>query len=129
MAASSSATACFLSPCPPPRRPSHSLRHLACAAADKPAGASRSLSLPSPSPWPRRLAELVPAEVGRVLSSAAGSLVVTLASAALILGDAGAASAFVVATPRKLQADELATVRLFQDNTPSVVYITNLAVR
>ena len=35
----------------------------------------------------------------------------------------------MVATPRKLQADELATVRLFQENTPSVVYITNLAVR
>ncbi|TVU20273.1 hypothetical protein EJB05_36476, partial [Eragrostis curvula] len=124
-AASSSATACFLSPCSAPRRPRHSLRHLACAAA-KPACASRSpLALPSSSPW-----QLVPAEAaGRLLSSAAGSLIVALASAALILGDAGAASAFVVATPRKLQADELATVRLFQENTPSVVYITNLAVR
>ncbi|KAJ0254089.1 Protease Do-like 1 [Hirschfeldia incana] len=39
------------------------------------------------------------------------------------------AAAFVVSTPRKLQTDELATVRLFQENTPSVVYITNLAVR
>ncbi|XP_057854420.2 protease Do-like 1, chloroplastic isoform X1 [Cryptomeria japonica] len=39
------------------------------------------------------------------------------------------ANAFVVTSPRKLQTDELATVRLFQDNTPSVVYITNLAVR
>lgn len=38
------------------------------------------------------------------------------------------ANAFVV-TPRKLQTDELATVRLFKENTPSVVYITNLAVR
>jgi hypothetical protein len=66
---------------------------------------------------------------GRLLSSAAGSLIVALASASLVLGDAGAASAFVVSTPRKLQADELATVRLFQENTPSVVYITNLAVR
>jgi hypothetical protein len=28
-----------------------------------------------------------------------------------------------------LQSDELATVRLFQENTPSVVYITNLAVK
>ncbi|KAK3137962.1 hypothetical protein QOZ80_5AG0362630 [Eleusine coracana subsp. coracana] len=126
---SSSATACFLSPCPPLRRPRHSLRHLVCAAAAKPASASRPLALPSPSPLPRRLAELVPAEAGRLLSSAAGFLIVALASAALILGDAGAASAFVVATPRKLQADELATVRLFQENTPSVVYITNLAVR
>ncbi|OEL38566.1 Protease Do-like 1, chloroplastic [Dichanthelium oligosanthes] len=133
-ASSSSATACFLSsPCPLPRRPRHFLRHLACAAATKPAPAassSCSLAVPSPWPWPRRLGELVPAEAaGRLLSSAAGSLIVALASAALILGDAGAASAFVVATPRKLQADELATVRLFQENTPSVVYITNLAVR
>ncbi|CAN6327235.1 unnamed protein product [Urochloa humidicola] len=139
-AASSSATACFLSsPCPPPRRPRHFIRHLACAAATKPAPApaasspsssSRSLALPTPAPWPRRLGELVPADAaGRLLSSAAGSLIVALASAALILGDAGAASAFVVSTPRKLQADELATVRLFQENTPSVVYITNLAVR
>ena len=39
------------------------------------------------------------------------------------------ASAFVVSTPKKLQTAELATVRLFQENTPSVVYITNLAVR
>lgn len=39
------------------------------------------------------------------------------------------ANAFVVTPPRKLQTDELATVRLFQENTPSVVYITNLAVR
>ncbi|KAF8726737.1 hypothetical protein HU200_019207 [Digitaria exilis] len=146
-AASSSATAaCFLSsPSPPPRRPRHFLRHLACAGASRPAPAAsssssslpRSLALPSPAParapwtWPRGLGELVvPTEAaGRLLSSAAGSVIVALASAALILGDAGAASAFVVATPRKLQSDELATVRLFQENTPSVVYITNLAVR
>jgi len=134
-AAASSAAACFLSPLPPPRRPRHFLRHLARAAATKPAPASASassLALPSPWPWARlrRLRELVPAEAaGRLLSSAAGSLIVALASASLVLGDAGAASAFVVSTPRKLQADELATVRLFQENTPSVVYITNLAVR
>lgn len=48
-------------------------------------------------------------------------------SASLFLADVDSASAFVVATPRKLQSDELATVRLFQENTPSVVYITNLA--
>lgn len=35
----------------------------------------------------------------------------------------------MVTAPRKLQNDELATVRLFQENTPSVVYITNLAAR
>eukprot|EP00244_Chara_vulgaris_P011866 TRINITY_DN6023_c0_g1_i1.p1 TRINITY_DN6023_c0_g1~~TRINITY_DN6023_c0_g1_i1.p1 ORF type:complete len:347 (+),score=54.84 TRINITY_DN6023_c0_g1_i1:41-1042(+) len=31
--------------------------------------------------------------------------------------------------PRRLQADELQTVTLFRESTPSVVYITNLAVR
>ncbi|KAJ6800812.1 protease Do-like 1, chloroplastic [Iris pallida] len=51
-------------------------------------------------------------------------------SLSLFVSDAGPASAFVVtSSPRKLQRDELATVRLFQENTPSVVYITNLAVR
>ncbi|KAJ6803291.1 protease Do-like 1, chloroplastic [Iris pallida] len=50
-------------------------------------------------------------------------------SLTLLVSDAGPASAFVVTSPRKLQTDELATVRLFQENTPSVVYITNLAVR
>ncbi|XP_019183541.1 PREDICTED: protease Do-like 1, chloroplastic [Ipomoea nil] len=50
-------------------------------------------------------------------------------SLSLFLADVDAASAFVVTPPRKLQTDELATVRLFQENTPSVVYITNLAAR
>lgn len=50
-------------------------------------------------------------------------------SATLFVTDIDSASAFVVTTPRKLQNDELATVRLFQENTPSVVYITNLAAR
>ncbi|CAI0456108.1 unnamed protein product [Linum tenue] len=50
-------------------------------------------------------------------------------SLSLFLADVDSAAAFVVTTPRKLQADELATVRLFQENTPSVVYITNLAVK
>ncbi|CAH9083418.1 unnamed protein product [Cuscuta europaea] len=50
-------------------------------------------------------------------------------SLSLFLADVDAASAFVVTSPRKLQTDELATVRLFQENTPSVVYITNLAAR
>ncbi|KAM7279447.1 hypothetical protein ACFE04_006581 [Oxalis oulophora] len=48
-------------------------------------------------------------------------------SFSLFFADVDSASAFVVTTPRKLQTDELATVRLFQENTPSVVYITNLA--
>ncbi|GLJ12605.1 hypothetical protein SUGI_0194470 [Cryptomeria japonica] len=39
------------------------------------------------------------------------------------------ADAYVVASPRKLQTEELSTVNLFKDSTPSVVYITNLAVR
>ncbi|KAM0938117.1 putative peptidase Do [Dioscorea sansibarensis] len=68
-----------------------------------------------------------------LLSAARDSLFVLVASLALsvsvFVSDAGSAAAFVVTTPRKLQSDELATVRLFQENTPSVVYITNLAVR
>ncbi|KAM7509128.1 hypothetical protein LguiA_019581 [Lonicera macranthoides] len=50
-------------------------------------------------------------------------------SLSLFVVDVDSASAFVISTPRKLQTDELATVRLFQENTPSVVYITNLASR
>ncbi|XP_010925542.2 protease Do-like 1, chloroplastic [Elaeis guineensis] len=66
-------------------------------------------------------------------SSVAESLFVLLASLTLsfsiFISDVGPANAFVVTTPRKLQSDELSTIRLFQENTPSVVYITNLAVR
>ncbi|XP_030953956.1 protease Do-like 1, chloroplastic [Quercus lobata] len=66
-------------------------------------------------------------------SAALDSLLLLCASLALsislFVGDVDSASAFVVSTPRKLQTDELATVRLFQENTPSVVYITNLAVK
>ncbi|CAD6251647.1 unnamed protein product [Miscanthus lutarioriparius] len=117
VAAASSATACFLSPLPPPRHPRHFLRHLTRAAATKPTPASASsLALPSPWPWARLwwLYKLVPAEAtGRLLSSDMGSLIVALASASLVLGDAGAASTFMVSTPRKLQANELATMRLF----------------
>ncbi|KAI3704787.1 hypothetical protein L1987_75016 [Smallanthus sonchifolius] len=61
------------------------------------------------------------------------SCVVFCTSVALSLSvfvtDVDTAAAFAVATPRKLQTDELATVRLFQENTPSVLYITNLASR
>ncbi|CAN6702710.1 unnamed protein product [Malus baccata var. baccata] len=66
-------------------------------------------------------------------SSGLESLLILCASAALSLSlfiaDVDPASAFVVTPPRKLQSDELATVQLFQENTPSVVYITNLAAR
>lgn len=50
-------------------------------------------------------------------------------SCSFFLADVHSASAFVVTSPKKLQSDELATVRLFQENTPSVVYITNLAAK
>ncbi|KAL3526419.1 hypothetical protein ACH5RR_011075 [Cinchona calisaya] len=51
-------------------------------------------------------------------------------SCSLFVADVAPASAFVsTTTPRKLQTDELATVRLFRENTPSVVYITNLAAK
>ena len=39
------------------------------------------------------------------------------------------ALAELVASPRRLLPDELATVQLFNESTPSVVYITNLAAR
>uniref|UniRef100_A0A1D1YYI2 Protease Do-like 1, chloroplastic n=1 Tax=Anthurium amnicola TaxID=1678845 RepID=A0A1D1YYI2_9ARAE len=68
-----------------------------------------------------------------LLSSVLDSLYVLAASAAISLSvlavDAGSASALVAYPNRRLQTDELATVRLFEQNTPSVVYITNLAVR
>ncbi|CAM8995384.1 unnamed protein product [Rhodiola kirilowii] len=50
-------------------------------------------------------------------------------SCSILMTDVHSAGAFVVTTPRKLQTDERATVRLFQENTPSVVYITNLAAK
>jgi len=57
------------------------------------------------------------------------SMAAILSILTLNVVDTADADAFVVTPARKLQADELATVRLFQENTPSVVYITNLAVR
>ncbi|MCL7033745.1 hypothetical protein MKW94_013390 [Papaver nudicaule] len=71
--------------------------------------------------------------INKDLSSFKDSLFILCTSLALAfslyLTDVDPALAFVVTSPRKLQTDELATVRLFQENTPSVVYITNLAVR
>ncbi|RZC61615.1 hypothetical protein C5167_023375 [Papaver somniferum] len=71
--------------------------------------------------------------IDKDLSSFKDSLFILCTSLALsfslYLTDVDPALAFVVTSPRKLQTDELATVRLFQENTPSVVYITNLAVR
>lgn len=68
-----------------------------------------------------------------LLSSALDSVFIfcssVVLSLTLFLTGVDPASAFVVTPPRKLQTDELATVRLFQENTPSVVYITNLAVK
>ncbi|XVF58081.1 hypothetical protein PTKIN_Ptkin07bG0033300 [Pterospermum kingtungense] len=68
-----------------------------------------------------------------IVSSAFDSLFILCTSLAisfsLFVTDVGPASALIQTPPRKLQTDELATVRLFQDNTPSVVNITNLAVR
>ncbi|MCO5592382.1 hypothetical protein L7F22_046384 [Adiantum nelumboides] len=60
------------------------------------------------------------------ISAHLASVVVAFALMAAITADS---YAFVVTPSRKLQGDELATVQLFQENTPSVVYITNLAAR
>lgn len=54
------------------------------------------------------------------------SLSVIISVATVKIDDA---NAYVVTPRRKLQTDELTTVNLFRENTPSVVYITNLAVR
>ncbi|CAI7779417.1 unnamed protein product [Closterium sp. NIES-53] len=60
----------------------------------------------------------------------AGRLFVSLAVSAVLLTSVSApATAIVQAPPRKLMPDEQATVQLFNETTPSVVYITNLAVR
>ena len=55
--------------------------------------------------------------------------ILSLALVFALATSAPPSSAFIQAPPRKLQADEEHTVQLFRDNTPSVVYITNLAVR
>lgn len=57
---------------------------------------------------------------------AAFMVALALTGAAAVTEPSGA---FVTAPPRRLQGEELQTVNLFQKNTPSVVYITNLAVR
>lgn len=59
----------------------------------------------------------------------AGRLFVSIALTAVLLTWSLPSAAIVQAAPRQLMGDELATVQLFKENTPSVVYITNLAVR
>lgn len=55
--------------------------------------------------------------------------VTSIALALAVLTSGFESHALVSAPSRRLQSDELATVKLFRENTPSVVYITNLAVR
>lgn len=79
-------------------------------------------------------AELLGAASMRTLASvlSPNKLVVAVTSLALalaILGPGLSSHALVSPPTRRLQSDELATVKLFRENTPSVVYITNLAVR
>lgn len=64
--------------------------------------------------------------LSRKRAIAAFMVALALTGAAVTTEPSGA---FVVSGPRKLQGEELQTVNLFQRNTPSVVYITNLAVR
>ncbi|KAJ7974570.1 Protease Do-like chloroplastic-like [Quillaja saponaria] len=82
---------------------------------------------------PSCLHKLALSKTNTLFSPALDSLFILISSVALSFSlffvDVDSASAFVVTTPRKLQTDELATVRLFRENTPSVVYITNLAAR
>ncbi|KAK9067288.1 hypothetical protein SSX86_014614 [Deinandra increscens subsp. villosa] len=113
---------------PSPNRPSsstlslsrtfaHRNLHTACIVASLRPTAHANPS-PTPEPADRKLLD---------------SFVVLITSVALSVSifvtDVDPAAAFVVTPSKKLQTDELATVRLFQENTPSVVYITNLASR
>lgn len=70
---------------------------------------------------PGKLAGMLP--VKSFLTVASFALAVT------VLTTGFESYALVSTFPRRLQSDELATVQLFRENTPSVVYITNLAVR
>ncbi|KAG0632450.1 hypothetical protein M758_1G329600 [Ceratodon purpureus] len=73
--------------------------------------------------WSSLLTKLVSA------SSAAAVWVTSAAIVVVLLTSVPLDATASVAAPRRLRGDELATVQLFQENTPSVVYITNLAVR
>uniref|UniRef100_A0A2P2IRH2 PDZ domain-containing protein n=1 Tax=Rhizophora mucronata TaxID=61149 RepID=A0A2P2IRH2_RHIMU len=94
---------------------------------------SRSITIPKNLSSPETLPSSLPPPPRPPFSLAIDSFLVFCASVSLSVSlfvfDVDPASAFVVTTPRKLQSDELATVQLFQENTPSVVYITNLAAR
>lgn len=73
--------------------------------------------------WSSIVANLVTASSAAAVWVTSAAIVVLL-----VISEPRDAAALTIA-PRKLQGDELATVQLFQNNTPSVVYITNLAVR
>ncbi|KAI7731164.1 hypothetical protein M8C21_006572 [Ambrosia artemisiifolia] len=85
---------------------------------------SSSHSTYSPVPEPHRTSS---SPLTKLLDSCFIFCTSVALSVSVFVTDVDPVAAFVVSTPRKLQTDELATVRLFQDNTPSVVYITNLA--
>ncbi|CAI5480591.1 unnamed protein product [Closterium sp. Yama58-4] len=110
-----------------------------CESLDQPDRNLLSLS-PSEAPWTVLIHRLAlwrshlsrqfhlpePSDILRE----AGRLFVSLAVSAVLLTSVSApATAIVQAPPRKLMPDEQATVQLFNETTPSVVYITNLAVR
>ncbi|KAG2710384.1 hypothetical protein I3760_04G024400 [Carya illinoinensis] len=118
----------FLSPTPHPNPPilsflQHHHRNYAFTPNSNSCGSSSSNTTTNPSCLRKLLSFSFPLASPLVLCA---SLALTFS---LLLSDVDPATAFVVTTPRKLQTDELATVRIFRENTPSVVYITNLAVR
>ncbi|KAL7613688.1 protease Do-like 1, chloroplastic [Lactuca sativa] len=103
-------------------RTPNSYRHTSCLVASS----LREPSHPTYSPTPESTHR---SSLDKFLNSCFVICTSVALSASVFVTDVDSAAAFVVATPRKLQTDELATVRLFQENTPSVVYITNLASR
>ncbi|XP_024029511.1 protease Do-like 1, chloroplastic isoform X2 [Morus notabilis] len=106
------------------------LRHNSDSSSSSETPSSSSSSSSSETPSSSSSSSETPSSSS---SSALNSFLVLCTSVALSLSlfvaDVDSAAAFVVTSPRRLQSDELATVRLFQENTPSVVYITNLAAR
>lgn len=87
---------------------------------------SDNLSGQSSSLWSKLNAVLLGDSVGQILGKSVATFLLVVA---LFTGFNETMAEAITASPRKLMPDEEATVRLFQESTPSVVYITNLAVR
>ena len=114
----------------PPPLFSHRRKYRNRPVALFPNHSQTSTEMSPPSPKEDILRRFFENRIGHVILSK--KLFVAAASLALsfsLLGSGVDSYALVSSTSRRLQSDEVATVKLFRENTPSVVYITNLAVR